>query len=184
MMFGIMAIAERFVPIFYGDGFENSIILLVLMSPVLLFSPWKSVIRTQCLIPRGKDKSYIISVFLGAIFNLAINAMLIPSLGAKGAVYGTLVAEIVVCIYQTYAVLKILPVNTYFADNWSFLIMGGIMYVILHFVIDPMLPSGIIGIVLMALIGVAVYAVLFLGVYRFINKERYNHLISMARLKR
>lgn len=63
LMFGIALSASRFIPFFYGAGYDECISLLVMMTPVILFAPWKSVFRSQCLIPRKMDRSYIISVF-------------------------------------------------------------------------------------------------------------------------
>lgn len=177
IMFGIMSIAERFVPIFYGAGYEESVTPLIVMSVVLLFSPWKSVLRTQCLIPRGKDKSYVISVFLGAIINLIINTLLIPKYGAMGAVWGTISAEVIVCIYQTYAVSKIQSVSTYFSDNWPFAICGVLMYTILTFIIKPLLSNSLSGLILLIISGAFIYLLIFIILYRLIKPDRFRHMI-------
>ena len=45
-------------------------------------------------------------MFLGAAVNLIVNIILIPYMAARGAVIGTIFAEIIVCIYQSYFVRK------------------------------------------------------------------------------
>ena len=61
--FGLCAVSNEFVPIFYGSGFDKCkdvISILVLSS---IYISWANVIRTQYLIPNKKEKIYIISFF-------------------------------------------------------------------------------------------------------------------------
>lgn len=51
-------------------------------------------------VPLGKENWVLYSVTIGAIVDLVINALLIPKMVSSGAAIGTLVAEIVVLIYQ------------------------------------------------------------------------------------
>lgn len=102
------------------------------MAPTVLFICWANVIRTQYLIPNKMDKEFIISVFLGAIVNLVINASLIPYMGALGAVIGTIVAELVVALSQTYMVRKDLDIRQYFINGCPFLVFGLIMFVMVR----------------------------------------------------
>lgn len=60
MAFGLFAVSNEFVPIFYGSGFNKCkevISILVLSS---IFISWVNVIRTQYWILNKKDKIYII----------------------------------------------------------------------------------------------------------------------------
>lgn len=113
MAFGLCAVSNEFVPIFYGNGFgkcKNVISILVLSS---IFISWANVIRTQYLIPNKKDKIYIVSVFLGAIVNVIINLILIPKLMSIGAAIGTICAEFSVCAYQTYKIKNELNIKLF-----------------------------------------------------------------------
>ena len=74
---------------------------------------WANVIRPQILIPKKKDRVYIISTLLGAIVNVVINTLLITKWGAIGAAIGTIFAEATVCIYQTLMVRKELDIKNY-----------------------------------------------------------------------
>lgn len=53
------------------------------------------MIRTQYLIPYKEDKIFVVSLFLGAAVNLVVNIILIPYMAARGAVIGTIFAEII-----------------------------------------------------------------------------------------
>ena len=157
MTFGIAGVAKDFVPLFLGDEFLPSIALLQVLTPTILFIAWANVIRTQYLIPNHRDRSYILSVLLGAVVNLIINALLIPRMAAMGAVIGTVCAEAAVCICQTMMVRQNLPIRRYRQDALPFLGLGLGMYVLL-LVIRPLLPGGAVTVVVQIALGAAFYS--------------------------
>ncbi len=101
MSFGIAAVANEFVPIFFGSGYEECIRLLYVFAIVMVFKSLSSIIRNQYLIPNNKEKVYTYSVIVGAIINFVCNLIfLVPlKLGAMGATLGTLVAEFTTCAF-------------------------------------------------------------------------------------
>ncbi|MCU9613187.1 flippase [Caldibacillus lycopersici] len=127
--FGIMTIANQFVPLFYGDGFEKCISLFYVLLPSCIFMSFANVIRTQYLIPQRMDRVYIISVFVGAGTNLIANYLLIPQFQSIGAAIGTLIAEISVCVVQIMAVSKKLDIKKYVYEASPFIIAGVLMFV-------------------------------------------------------
>lgn len=130
---GIYIIADKAVTIYLGQAFSGSIILVQFLSIIILFKIWANIIRTQYLIPKEKDISYIISVIIGAILNVIFNIIFIKKFGTIGAVYGTIIAELSVCIVQTLAVIKELPILLYlkylFRYGISSIMMGGILII-------------------------------------------------------
>ena len=72
-MFGLIGVSPVLVPIFLGDKFINCINIVSMISVTIIFLAWANVIRTQFLIPRKKDKIYIVSTGIGAVVNLLIN---------------------------------------------------------------------------------------------------------------
>lgn len=113
IVFGIICIADDFVPLFLGDDFAGSSVLLKGLAISVIFIVYGSVIRTHYIIPKKKDRIYVCSVMLGAIFNVIFNLILIPKLQAKGAVIATIVAEFVVVLYQSICLLKYLDIKKY-----------------------------------------------------------------------
>ena len=122
------------VPLFLGREYSPCILLIRTMAPTVPFIAWANVIRTQYLIPNHEDKSYIISVTLGAAVNLAVNTLLIPHIHALGAVIGTVFAEGSVCISQTIMVRKKIEVCRYIKDTAMYFIFGGIMLLLIHMI--------------------------------------------------
>ena len=156
MTFGIAGVAEDFVPLFLGDEFLPSIRLLQVLTPTILFIAWANVIRTQYLIPNHRDRSYIISVLLGAVVNFTINALLIPRMAAMGAVIGTVCAEAAVCICQTIMVRHALAIRQYWLDTLPFLGLGLVMYCLVRLT-RPLLPGGVVTVSVQIILGAAFY---------------------------
>lgn len=163
MMFGIAGIAEDFVPLFLGEEFEICILLIWVMAPTVTFIAWANVIRTQHLIPNHEDKSYVISVILGAVVNLSVNALLIPRFQALGAVIGTVCAEGSVCIGQTVMVRKKLQIARFLKDTACFWLFGGIMFIVIQ-MISGLFGNRVAGLMAEIIIGGIVY-VLMSGIY-------------------
>ena len=154
--FGIAGVAQDFVPLFLGEEFEPSTKLLLMLTPTVLFIAWANVIRTQYLIPNHRDRSYIVSVLLGAVVNFGINALLIPRIAAMGAVIGTVCAEAAVCICQTMMVRKTLNIRQYLLDSMPFLGLGLVMYSLVR-VIRPLLPGSVITVSIQVILGGTFY---------------------------
>lgn len=175
LCFGIMGVSESFVPLFYGDGYEICALLYIILLPSCLFLAFANVIRTQYMLPHQMDKAYVISGFLGAGVNLAVNFMLIPFLGAVGAAVGTLIAETVVCLYQCYQVRKYLPIKLFLFKSIPLVSAGAIMYIsILN--LDFGIDDYLIQLILKIVIGAAIYIglmLLFMAVYKRKYKKPY-----------
>lgn len=131
LCFGIMGVADVFVPIFYGKGYDLCISLFMILLPSCIFLAFANVIRTQYLLPHKMDKAYIVSTFIGAGVNLLVNYLLIPRFAAIGAAIGTLIAEAAVCFYQCYKCRKQLPIGSFVVECLPMVLAGLIMFIIL-----------------------------------------------------
>lgn len=175
MCFGLMAIADLFVPIFYGVGYEKCITLFYILLPSCVFLAIANVIRTQYLIPHAMDKEFTISLMVGAITNLSVNAMLIPGMKSVGAAIGTLIAELCVCICQVMMTKERLPLNIYLLDVLYIIGAGVVMMVVVLFV--PMIGGSVVTLVLKICVGGVVFSVLMFVKYRqmmmkLLNRDR------------
>lgn len=132
MCSGIAAIAKEFVPIFFGKNYEECILLIILLSPVLIIKAISSTVRTQYLIPLKMEKFYIKSVILGAIINIVFNTLFISKLGALGAILGTLLAELVACIWQFVEIKRYIEIKRYYFNYFIYLINGLVMILIVR----------------------------------------------------
>ena len=128
LAFGVASVGRPFAVIFWGEDFYLSGVIIMWLSITIPFISFANILRTQYLIPNKRDKEYTISVILGAVVNLICNYLLIPKFGAVGASYGTILAEVTVCLVQSFAVRKELPLWAYIKSFIFFLLAGGIMF--------------------------------------------------------
>ena len=124
MAAGIFLVSNDIVVVLFGYDFYKSGEIIRILSITILASAWANVIRTQYLIPSGKDTIYVISTIGGAVVNLLLNIVLIPKYGAYGACLGTIAAEYFVMIYQTVKVRKVLEIKRYFNLAWKDLVIS------------------------------------------------------------
>lgn len=128
MAFGLAGVAPVFTPWFYGEEFTRCGLFIVMLCPIIIFKGWAGVLRTQYIIPKGKDRVFITSLTTGAVVNLVINYFLIPKYSGIGAVVGTLLAEFAVCLVQFAMIHKEIPFKVYLKDGIVFCCIGFVMY--------------------------------------------------------
>ena len=179
MVFGLVAISKDFSLIFFGNGFEKSGYLIQLLSITIIFLSWGNVIRTQYLIPKERDKEYVISAFLGAIVNFIMNCIFIPKYESIGACFSTIAAEFVVMFYQSWVVRKELPLKEYILNSYGFLLKAIVMFIIILIIGKQIKDNNLLKIVLQVFIGSIVYGLLnikyiynILGIDKFLNKRK------------
>jgi O-antigen/teichoic acid export membrane protein len=183
MMFGLAAIGEIFAPLYFGEAFTESGILIKYLSSVVVIAAWANVIRTQYLIPKEKDSIYVISVILGAVANLILNFIFIPKYGALGAVIGTIAAEGSVMLYQSIMTRKELQFSQYFNDNFLFLISGGIMYISLR-IISKYIKDGYGELIFLIILGMLIYGIMTFILFYLFKRDRLMHFKKYFKVKK
>lgn len=128
--FGLIAISSDFVPLFLGNDFIKSSVLIYYLSFTIIFISFANVIRTEYLIPNEKDKIFVVSVIGGAIINLIVNYLLIPRYLSVGACIGTIIAEFFVMMYQVITIRKELPIFDYLKSISRFFITSLLMFIV------------------------------------------------------
>lgn len=130
LMFGTMLIANNFVQLFYGSKFTNVSSLLIVQSVAIVFMSLSNVLGTQYLLPAKRNRDYTVAVTLGAIVNIISNLVLIPVLGALGAIISSVLSEFSVCIYEIRIVKKYLDIKILSFDVVKILIISTIMFTV------------------------------------------------------
>ena len=166
MAFGVAAVADRFAPLFYGEDFRYSGMLMIPLAFTLIMIGFANVIRTQVVLPQKRDSIFVRSVCCGAVVNLIANACLIPSMKSMGAVVGTLAAEMTVPVVQFVILRKELPYGRYMRHVAAYAVIGGIMLLCVRG-IGKLLPAETwVNLGIQTAAGIAVYGALCLGYWR------------------
>jgi O-antigen/teichoic acid export membrane protein len=150
---------DTIVPWYLGNDFKPTSTLVVLLSITLSFVSFANVIRTQYLIPMEKDKIYVTSVIIGAILNLIFNYIFIPTYGAKGACFGTIVAEISVMVYQTLCIRKEINIKKYL-KNWITILLKSVISFAPVLLLNNILNEGLLRVIVQVLVFGILYVAL------------------------
>lgn len=169
LTFGLASVATVFAPVFWGPDFYQSGLIIMGLAITIPFISFANVIRTQYLIPSNRDKEFMISVVSGAIVNLIVNAALIQTKGAFGAMIGTIIAEVTVCVIQCWSVRKELQLFKLFKQSIPFAFLGVLMFVVV-FCMGRSLSCNVITLLLQIAMGGLIYCVVSL-VYLYHIKE-------------
>lgn len=170
MTFGLIGIANVFAPIFWGIEFSECALLLIFLAIVLPVKGYTNIVLTHFLIPNKQDKQYTLSVSVGAFVNFIINFLLIPKMESMGAVIGTIVAEVSVCIIEAYACRKELTIGRYILESFPYLIIGAVMFCCVKGV-GLLLDAGILSMVLQIIFGAMVYGFLCIIYFKKTNNR-------------
>lgn len=85
--------APWFVGFLFGPGYESAIPVLRILGLVCPFSAVNSVLGIRWMFPLGMDRTYNRIVLSGAVVDVALVLLLVPSLGAVGSAWAVLVTE-------------------------------------------------------------------------------------------
>lgn len=154
--FGMIAVAQEFVPVFYGDGYEPTITLMKGLAIGIPFLGWAQIYRVLYLVPAGKDIIYLKSTVYGAIINFILNLTMISMIGAVGAVWATVISQIAIVFFQAVQVKDEINFLQY-SKNIVLYYFGGIVMLIVVRVSARYLPTNLMGLVIEVLIGVVVF---------------------------
>lgn len=160
LAFGVAAVALDFAPLFFGESFTGSGTLMIPLAFTLIAIGFANVIRTQWVLPNGQDKVFIISVCGGAVINLIVNSLLIPSMGAMGAVVGTLMAEFSVPVTQWLFVRRELRYAPYLKSLMVYSVIGTAMLLCVRLTAALLPFGGWASLTLQTAVGVIVYGLL------------------------
>lgn len=166
LMFGISSVAFKFVPLFYGPGYEKVAKLIIIISPIIIALGLSNFMGIQLLLPTKRQKEFTISVIVGAFVNFILNLILIPKFESIGASIATIFAEFSVVLVQLYLVKDDFSIKLIFKLSYKFMLSGIIMFLI-SFYISSLITNNMVSLIIQFIVSVIVYFSLL-----FIIKEK------------
>lgn len=160
IMFGLIAISNVFVPVFFGTGYELAEILLPIFSVLVVAVSLSYVSGYAFLIPIGMQNIYTIVVCVSALANFILNVCLIPHIGATGAAIASVTAEVLGAVLQICYCCnkKLLQINRIFESVWKYMTSGVVMVIWLQFV-KMLVKENVFGLCILILTGSIIYFV-------------------------
>lgn len=106
MMLYFILFARDGIFLLSGEEYAGSILPMQLAMPTLLFIGISNILGIQILVPMGKETSVLWSIIAGAVVDLVLNIVLIPTFGASGAAAANMIAEGTVMVVQIVMLRK------------------------------------------------------------------------------
>ncbi len=156
MTCGLIAVAGVFIPWFLGPGYEKSILLTQMLSVLLCIVGLSSVTGVQYLVPAGLQNKMTVSVVIGLVVNIILNALLIGRYLSVGAAAATLASEAAVTVSQLYMVRNRFSSARIFGLAKNYAVSAAIMLAAIM-ILKRFTPVGIIGLGILVMTGAVIY---------------------------
>lgn len=127
MVLGIMGVSENFVPWFFGKGYEKTVNLLWILSPLIVIISISNCLGAQYLVPSGQRIRSTKGILLGAAVNFVCNLWMIPIWGASGAAVASVLAETTISVVYVHMSREFTSWGMIWKNLWKRLLSGGIM---------------------------------------------------------
>lgn len=162
-MFGILGVANLFVPLFFGELFIPSVPILMVESIMIVAITWNAIVGWQFLMPTQRTNILTISVIIGAITNFILNIPLIIFWGPTGAAWASVFSELATFIYMFVKTRHILDYKELFEGTYKYVIAGILMAIII--MLEPVTQSfsPLLKLVIKIVIGIFVYVALLVA---------------------
>jgi len=130
MTCGLVVVAPNFIPLFLGDGFEESIILLQIFAFLIIIIGLSNCLNTHFLAPSGRQGKNNVVLIFGAIINFSCNLLLIPKYKAIGAATASVFAETLILVGYLHLSNDFIRFRRILKLGWKYLIAGICMGII------------------------------------------------------
>lgn len=158
MMFGLVAIANKFAPWFLGNQYLATGKIMIIESPIIVLIAWSTVTGNQYLMPVNRVKEYTTSVTVGAVLNIIANLFLIHFFAANGAAMATVISEFAVTAMQLFFIRNTIKRRKLFAATWRYFFCGIVMCAVVYR-FNQMMTMNIVNLAVQILMGIVIYLV-------------------------
>lgn len=134
LMFGIISVSDKFVPLFFGQGYDKVAPIMCILSLIIVFISLSSVTGTQFLLSTKRQKEFTISVIIGAVVNFILNIILIKCYKSYGAAIATVIAELTVTVVQLYLIRKDFKILDIIKLSTKYIISSVVMLLVCIFI--------------------------------------------------
>lgn len=172
--------AKQGVYLLSGSAYIGAIAPMQIIMPTLLLIGVTNILGIQILVPTGREKIVLYSEVAGAVIDVIINALLIPTMVSSGAALGTLVAEIVVLIVQFHN-LKDEVKDVFLSIHYLKIIEGVIIGSVLSIWIRRLGLGNFMTLLISAVIFFVSYGIFMLITREDLVMEIFNHFLGRVK---
>lgn len=175
---GLFVLAPSLIRLFCGITYGPAITTLSIMSPIIFLVALSGVAGLQILYPLGKEKLVIWGTSVGAIVNLFVCFLLIPSMAQNGAAVAIVIGEASITITMFVLGRKYINIQFKSIHNLNCVLGGVLMFAAIVF-LNQVLSGDWIKIALIPIVGAIVY-----GLFLHIRKDTFeSYMLEIAKEK-
>ena len=152
-------LSPSLIHFFCGPSYEPAIITLEIMSPIVFMISLSGIAGLQILYPLGKESLVIWSTITGAIVNLIMCFLLIPSYSANGAAIAVLMGETSVTVSMFIYGRRYIKIER-MSKHYLNCIIGTLLLFVFILLIRLAGLNDWINIFLIPLVGIIVYSII------------------------
>lgn len=138
---GVIGVTRNFVPWFFGGGYAKVMTLLPIFSMWLFFKGNSSCLLEQHIMASGRQRTYNIIIWAGALFNACANAVLIRMYQSVGAAMASVGAEIVIFALAVYASRDVILLPALLKGAYKYIVSAVVMLVVVLVIGKHMTPG-------------------------------------------
>lgn len=183
-IFGLLAVGDVFVNLYYGKDFAECVGIINALSPTVLIVSVADIIRTQLLIPLHKDREYTVVTIISAILNIAASLLLLKPLGVYGVVVGSIAAEGFSLAATTYLCKKYINLGKGILEAIPYCMIGVVMFLVVQ-PLRALSTNTVIALLAQVAIGAVIYGALSILYMLFLSpsRENYRQFVDSVLLK-
>ena len=184
--FGLIGVAKRFVPLFFGKGYDETIAILCFMSPLMIIIGISNCLGSLYFTPSGQRARSNKGIVTGAVVNLVLNLILIPFFASRGAVIASVVAESTITGIYLYMSRDYFDISCIFKFGWKRLIAAMVMFIVILFA-NNIISHQLIAFIVQVVLGIVTYVLCLLIMRdRFLldNIKKYGEKLLHTKSKR
>jgi O-antigen/teichoic acid export membrane protein len=164
---GIVFLSPEIIEIFVGETYRKSILSIRLLSPIILITGLTQIVGFQILLPNKKEEYFTMAVIIAAITNGIFNFFMIPLFKQNGAIFGTVLAELLVLLIQSVFAGKLLKdIELFSVNTIKYFIAAIVMCFVILFIKSKMTNN-----VLILIVCICTGALVYVGILVLLREE-------------
>lgn len=157
IMFGIIGISKDFVPIFFGEGFEEVIGLSYIFSLVIPCLTVSGLLQAVFIFPYGLQKTMDIYYGIIVSINVVMNLVLISIMGTVGAIISSVFAEMLLAVILVFRARRSIDVKHIATGSIKYITASVVMLFVMKYISSVVLLNSISKVAIEFIVAIAVY---------------------------
>lgn len=182
--------AEPWIHIIGGKEYLDAAQTMRFLLPAVIAIGYSNIIGGQMLIPMGQERKLFYAELIGAVSNIALNALLIPLWSASGAAIATVLSEILVTVVAAISVRKQVKIRVLQPAHLCRSLFGCLIAGLVSFGVTTLISAksafhtysaSKVSVIAIALLSLIVFGGLFTLIMLIFRDALYKDLLSSAR---